>query len=556
MFELYGSFNENTGEWADGLVAILVREAVQDQTPMKKWVNFDGPVDAIWIENMNTVLDDNKMLCLANGERIKLAPTMTMMFEVGDLAVASPATVSRCGMVYMEYVHLGWQSLIHTWKENFINELPAFAVNIHKWVLMLCETCLPFIRESCTEAPGIPSYDVTLVHSFLKLINTYICLRNGIPRTSDEAKSNKTDAQQDKLVRMFVLYSLFWSLGGNLHDNSRTKFQNFVKPKLKTFCPDFPEHDDLYQLAVDCDACQFVRVQEIVPDFTYDPDVPFFNLVVPTVESTIQQSLLENISSGGYNILMAGETGIGKTVGIMSFLNTCGESYTTATANFSAQTSSSNVVDMFESKMERKRKNLLGPPAGTRMVIFVDDVNMPMLETYSAAADRVAAPGCRPRRLLRPEEGRTFQGRRGYAVHYILRTSRGREDACYPTLLPPLQHDLDDELVRGSDAQDLQLHSRGLGCDSPPRTGTICHADGTDRGGGFLPHHRGPPADAGEVPLHLQPPRPGEDRTGNPPGEQAVDAGQEGGPQGTVREAFCTRDVPPVPRPFDGRHGP
>ena len=76
MNELYGSFNLNTGEWTDGLIAILVREAVSDNSDNKKWVNFDGPVDAIWIENMNTVLDDNKMLCLANGERIKLPPTI------------------------------------------------------------------------------------------------------------------------------------------------------------------------------------------------------------------------------------------------------------------------------------------------------------------------------------------------------------------------------------------------------------------------------------------------------------------------------------------------
>ena len=95
MGELYGEVNKLTLEWRDGLMATIVRECVKDTTEDHKWIVCDGPVDALWIENMNTVLDDNKMLCLANSERIKLNPTMHMMFEVQDLAVASPATVSR-----------------------------------------------------------------------------------------------------------------------------------------------------------------------------------------------------------------------------------------------------------------------------------------------------------------------------------------------------------------------------------------------------------------------------------------------------------------------------
>uniref|UniRef100_A0A3Q3F7C1 Dynein heavy chain hydrolytic ATP-binding dynein motor region domain-containing protein n=1 Tax=Labrus bergylta TaxID=56723 RepID=A0A3Q3F7C1_9LABR len=108
MGELYG-------EWLDGLMALSVRDAVNDTSDDHKWVICDGPVDALWIENMNTVLDDNKMLCLANSERIKLTPSIHMVFEVQDLAVASPATVSRCGMVYIDPDELKWMPFVLTW---------------------------------------------------------------------------------------------------------------------------------------------------------------------------------------------------------------------------------------------------------------------------------------------------------------------------------------------------------------------------------------------------------------------------------------------------------
>ena len=66
---------------------------------------------------MNTVLDDNKKLCLTNGETIKLTEEMRIVFEVEDLLEASPATVSRCGMVYLES-YSGWKSLFSTWYQE------------------------------------------------------------------------------------------------------------------------------------------------------------------------------------------------------------------------------------------------------------------------------------------------------------------------------------------------------------------------------------------------------------------------------------------------------
>lgn len=82
MGELYGMDNPDTKEWADGLGSKIMRKGTTDMSNRRNWTVFDGPVDAIWIENMNTVLDDNMTLCLANGERIKLKPEMRMLFEV------------------------------------------------------------------------------------------------------------------------------------------------------------------------------------------------------------------------------------------------------------------------------------------------------------------------------------------------------------------------------------------------------------------------------------------------------------------------------------------
>ena len=106
MAELYGELNLVTNEWKDGLVAILARKILEIEG-RKIFLVFDSHVDPVWIENLNTVLDDSKMFCLTNGERIRLNDDTNVMFETRDLNQASPATVSRCGMVYFSNTFLG-----------------------------------------------------------------------------------------------------------------------------------------------------------------------------------------------------------------------------------------------------------------------------------------------------------------------------------------------------------------------------------------------------------------------------------------------------------------
>jgi dynein heavy chain len=122
----------------------------QSRTEDYHWIVCDGPVDAVWIENMNTLLDDNKILCLANSERMKLTPYIRIIFEVQDLAQASPSTVSRCGMVYIDPDGIKWFPYVRSWLSKLDVSLPegshAYIENLFSTYL---ESAFAFVKKNC-----------------------------------------------------------------------------------------------------------------------------------------------------------------------------------------------------------------------------------------------------------------------------------------------------------------------------------------------------------------------------------------------------------------------
>ena len=128
LSQLFGKFDYISQEFSDGILGNVFRRCASS-TSFRQWVVLDGPIEATWVENMNTVLDENRKLCLLNGETISVTKTMNVIFETDDLSMTSPATVSRTGIIYMsEEITGGWRSFLSSWFHSF--ELEAKLSNV------------------------------------------------------------------------------------------------------------------------------------------------------------------------------------------------------------------------------------------------------------------------------------------------------------------------------------------------------------------------------------------------------------------------------------------
>ncbi|RKO94242.1 dynein heavy chain and region D6 of dynein motor-domain-containing protein [Blyttiomyces helicus] len=389
MGQLYGDDDPVTREWADGVLAVGFRNFASSPSPDRKWVIFDGPVDAIWIENMNTVLDDNKKLCLNSGEIIQLSSSMSLIFEVRDLAVASPATVSRCGMIYMEPSRLGWRdTLVASWiKKDLLDEEQKRVILImFDW---LVNPCLAFVRRECAELSE--TNDSNLLVS---LMNIYESMLHDFMHDGD--KSSEIGA---RCIEGLFIFSLVWSVGASINEAGRAKFNSYFRSLCAGSNPSAPvppnftleapvPEGSIYDFVFDrADGGKWRPWVETIPaDFNIPSKAKYDSILVPTIDTARYTFLLKLLVRHNKQVLYVGPTGTGKSMyirdGLMNGL--AKDVYIPVFINFSAQTSANQTQDIIESKLDKRKKGSFGPAVGKKCVIFVDDLNMPAREQYGA----------------------------------------------------------------------------------------------------------------------------------------------------------------------------
>lgn len=115
MSQLMGFFDETSREWTDGVLSHAIRNASNDTTGKRMLITCDGPIEPDWVENMNSVLDDNKRLSLVTGETLYLTPNMNILLETSELENCPPATISRCAIIYIRRETLPPKSQFNHW---------------------------------------------------------------------------------------------------------------------------------------------------------------------------------------------------------------------------------------------------------------------------------------------------------------------------------------------------------------------------------------------------------------------------------------------------------
>jgi dynein heavy chain len=366
---LYGKMDNETGEWTNGILANTFRMMNQPLTEAKKmhkhWIVYDGDVDAVWIEDMNSVMDDNKCLTLSNGERIQLMDHSNMIFETFDLQYASPATISRCGMVWVDPKDLRYRPFFERWVKLRAYESVR---EVERELLTACferyiPKCLELIVEGFIDgvfvgrlSQIIPITELSLVRQLCALLDALIVAETGdAPLTPEE------------LEGLFV-YATVWSLGGPLAAESRLKLSEFISDISQARLP--PSDKSLFDYLYDPVQHAWETWESRVPDYVPPSPFEFGKILVPTRDNITYLTMLDLLVRDTYNrpTMFVGMPGCAKSVTVKNFMDfhIDADEFNTLCINFSSQTLATDVRSNFRTAVDKRTGRTYGPKGGKK----------------------------------------------------------------------------------------------------------------------------------------------------------------------------------------------
>nr|XP_037867095.1 dynein heavy chain 8, axonemal isoform X2 [Bombyx mori] len=369
--QMFGRLDVATNDWTDGIFSTLWRRALKVKKSDTTWIVLDGPVDAVWIENLNSVLDDNKTLTLANGDRITMAQNSKLVFEPDNVDNASPATVSRMGMVFLSSSVLKWQPILEGWlKKRSQKESDALRNAFNK----VYDDIHSFVQQKLPAKMKL-----------LEAIYVRQCIDVLIGLLQIEVPGGKIHTDRH-LERLFI-FAMMWSLGAVLELDSRTRLAEFAtKLPVRMDWPGAKSKEWVmpFEYMVN-EAGVWQHWSESVENYIYPSDsIPeYASILVPNIDNVCISFLIETIAKQNKAVLLIGEQGTAKTVMLKSYMQKYNnEVKLYKMINFSSATTPNMFQRIVESYVEKRVGMTYGPPGNRSMTVFVDDINMPVVNEW------------------------------------------------------------------------------------------------------------------------------------------------------------------------------
>lgn len=375
--EMYGEMDNASGEWTTGVFAAIWKKFNNRNNPFNTWIVNDGPVDAIWIEDLNTVLDDNRILTLANGDRTPMTDNVKIMFEVETLVNASPATVSRAGIIYVSETDLDWTPTLEGWVR----------LQDQKYQGQLRELIAKYLGESSPVFPGhLMDFLNRNCNQVIKLSRVGSTtgmgdLFKGLIEGKDSIDISTDTANR---IEKIFLYCLCWSVGGVLDVESRHKIDEYIRNIDGKNMPTLngPE-ETIYEYFVTHDGeWSFWKP----PAWEYPvgtEKLDFSNLLVPTMDSTRANYNSFHLHKQRKCVCLVGGEGTAKTSTALMFFSTMDPTkMLVKRVNFSSATTPFMAQQSVEVELEKRGGKNFGPPGGRAMTIFMDDMSMPEINKW------------------------------------------------------------------------------------------------------------------------------------------------------------------------------